>query len=57
MDKADYITMGGASYLEAYVLSFASEKEFISKHLNELNFGTEKERKTLLKSIYKAAKK
>ena len=57
MDKADYITMGGASFLEAYVLSFASEKEFISKHLNELNFGTEKERKTLLKSIYKAAKK
>ena len=57
MEANKYITMNGASYLGAYVQSFESEKEFVTKHLKDLNYLPEKEAKALLKSIHKAAKK
>ena len=57
METAKYITMNGASYLEAHVHSFETEKAFIDSHLKDLETFPEVDRKPLLKKIYKAAHK
>lgn len=57
MSGAKSIQMSGASFLEAYVHSFPTEKAFVSAWINELKFGTEDERKAGLKHVYKTAQK
>lgn len=57
MEKANYITMNGASFLDAFVHSFNTEKDFINAMVNELKFGNEKDKKVALKQVYKTALK
>ena len=52
-----FITMDGASLSEAHVLSFETEKAFISEYENKLYPKLEmKQRKQNLRWIYKQAK-
>lgn len=57
METAKYITMNGASFLEAHVHSFATEKAFVDHYLNDLKFDTPEQRKAGLKQVYKTAQK
>lgn len=56
--EAKFITLNGASVNLAHILSFESEKEFVSAKVDSLYPKyPEKERKNILKSMYKIAKK
>lgn len=59
MDQPVYIKMDGASILGAHILSFSSEKEFVSAKENEyfMHHADIKVRRQLLKSMYKVAQK
>lgn len=52
------INLGGASFNTEHILSFNSEKEFVDRYMNEIYADkSEKEQSSILKSIYKNAKK
>jgi hypothetical protein len=58
MLKDKFIKMDGASVNVAHVLSFSTEKEFVDANDNKLyQHREQKDRKALLKSLYKLAKK
>lgn len=58
MSRAKYIKMDGASINVAHILSFESEKSFVEAYDSKLYQKHDaRARKTMLRSIYKLAKK